>query len=357
MNDETVNRSDIACTACGYSLRGLAVSGVCPECGASIREMFVVQDGQIVGPRQAASMQPLLHSRSFHVGVIVAVCYAASVIVGACGLIFSEYIGAASPLLTMLELAQTPALIAAVFLLTPPATAAGSRGWNVVRLCARWSQVGMLPTVLLTLGMEGAFFLPAMIMGLLAWVGVIMALVLLQRVARHFELADAQRHFRFVAISAPITVLAILLIAGVAGGFGATACVFLVLLLGIMAWWIWVNLRLLRGFWELHEACVATAGMSDMNQTRSEYVERERARHDAALRARVRHVGPEGQAQAMSTNIETDQPCLCGYNLRGLLIGRNCPECGEPIIGGGGQGSSTTSRSYDSDDEDTIPLS
>src|SRR5436190_48874 len=31
--------------------------------------------------------------------------------------------------------------------------------------------------------------------------------------------------------------------------------------------------------------------------------------------------------------IETDRPCLgCGYNLRGLRAGINCPECGMPSV-------------------------
>ena len=36
---------------------------------------------------------------------------------------------------------------------------------------------------------------------------------------------------------------------------------------------------------------------------------------------------------AASAIIDTDRPCLgCGYNLRGLRAGINCPECGLPSV-------------------------
>jgi len=38
------------------------------------------------------------------------------------------------------------------------------------------------------------------------------------------------------------------------------------------------------------------------------------------------------RGEAPGATIDADRPCAnCGYNLRGLAIGRNCPECGQPI--------------------------
>lgn len=226
---------DRPCAGCGYNVRGLKISGVCPECGLPIRSTSNIDD--------PLSSMPLEVIRKFRLGswaasACVIAMAAVMMVSGVGGWLMLEF------KLALIGIAG--AWVVSVFLLTPSltqrqATVRGFTSRSRLRTAARWLQPGWIVAAVAS---ALAFAIPAAqatavsMLNTLTTAGVLAGLagfvtvgILLERLSEWVRDAFAEKCFNWAIWFIPITTGG-LFIDAMFGGMGLgvvrIGCIFII---------------------------------------------------------------------------------------------------------------------------------
>ncbi|UCD74410.1 MAG: hypothetical protein JSV91_11535 [Phycisphaerales bacterium] len=355
--DKTTIEKDTLCPNCDYNLRGLPRDRRCPECGWDPLALVDEEERKIVAESKV-ERRPLIDAMSAAAGgnrsrleaglTVAALCLAAVVIARAVFFVLAAsgagenaykgylFIG------LLVSIAWT---IATALIL--PARLGGY--WRWVRplrtfvIATQWlwivAYVVWMVDVVQT-GGKGVTGLTVaqILLRLMAGTGVVALAVVMRQVAEEAEIELAARRFNTAAWLLPIlSPLALALAAAFtppAGGFtsgpwGMVQAIFLLPPAAALLGWCWLLSLMALAMWRMRQHTAWTVRHERDAIGRDERVARKREWLERKAAEKVRPIGGQASDPGDLVCIEEDLPCPdCGYNLRGLAVGRRCPECG-----------------------------
>lgn len=351
----TIDRDEF-CPECKYNLRGLPEGHRCPECGWAPGDWDYgeSQAGAASGP---VKRTPLIDAMSLDAGAnrrrwktalgLACACVVVALVARAVyfGVAITGFGEKLLPPYLVLGLLVSVGWTFATAMMLPPRLGRYWRWVGPLRSFVLWTQWLWILAYVLWLayisdqsGGQKALLAGQLVLRGIAGLGVIVLAVILAHVAEEAEIDSAARRFNTAAWVLPIVSLLAMALAaaftGPAGGFtsgpwGGVQFIFILPPLALILAWCWIMSVFALGFLRLRQHTAWSIQYEQMAKGREERIARKRAWLQQQADAKVRPLPGAPDAQEEVIHLEKDVPCpYCGYNLRGLSIGRVCPECG-----------------------------
>lgn len=165
-DDEGRLRATLRCIPCGYNLRGLALDGVCPECGTPVRQSLLRDDLRLADPVWLRKIQRGLLLLMLAIGAVVGTVLAFMLVARLLITVTADVIGDALVLMMMvlIYLAAPVIGVCGLILSTTPEPPGAVQAEDVPgRRFTRWATLGVVVAAGLVFGLSRSESVPPLV--------------------------------------------------------------------------------------------------------------------------------------------------------------------------------------------------